>query len=176
MEKKKCNKGLVDKFTRFLFIARAPMKSIFSEFQRLKTKKHDGTLVEITDFLRGAWKRISLILANQIHDDWDVKMYPLMRIHSPINFLVIKYENLVDTNLRENELSQVAPFLKFPPSAERVECAFSLAQFPQVKRQSAHTLEEWLGQDTAHMCNLWNRIQHFSRNMSYPDPWPDLKC
>lgn len=176
-EVRKCRKGMIYNWKRFIFIARDPMRSIFSEFQRLTSGKHDGSVIKVTPAFSESFVSIANILADDIAIDWENKIFPMRQLHEPLDFLTIKYENLLDKNLRENEIRPVPKFLKFPYEPDRIPCAFDLSEKPSgIHRKSTLSYHSLIGDNQTLACELWSKIKYFSDNFSYPYPFPKFKC
>jgi len=176
-EVRKCRKGMIYNWKRFIFIARDPMKSIFSEYQRLSSGKHDGLVEVVTDSKIKNFINWANVLADDIQHDWEEKIYPMKQLHDPIDFLTIKYENLLDKNKREDEIRPVAKFLKFPYEPDRIPCAFELSEKPSgIHRKSTLTYHSLIGENHTLACQLWSKIKSFSGNFSYPNPFKKFKC
>lgn len=176
-EVRKCKKGMIYNWKRFIFIARDPMKSIFSEFQRLSSGKHDGLVEVITPGKIQNFIDWGNVLADDIKHDWDQKLYPMKQLHDPIDFLTIKYENLLDKRKREDEIRPIPKFLKFPYEPDRIPCAFELSEKPAgIHRKSTLTYHSLIGENRTLACQLWSKIKYFSGNFSYPYPFPKFKC
>lgn len=172
----KCKSGRILDFKRFLFVARDPMKALFAEFQRLMTGgSHTGVLLR-ADHFKPLWLKMSMEIVDQMAFDWETKIYPLMVMHSPQDFHVIKYENLTAVERRFDELAPVATFLGFKYDKSRIECAFISNDTSQVRRKSLLSLNLFLQYNLRHTCEMWRRIRHYSQNMSYGMPLPNLKC
>lgn len=174
----KCKRGMIPNFKKFIFVARSPIKSFIAEFQRFLTNSHNGTGIQrLGRYTIARFKGTCRMLAQELSYGWDNKVYPMMQRHSPHNFLVLKYENLVNKSTRMDELRRVPAFLGFPVSEDRLECAFALSESDSVHRKSSITLESFkTNEDFKFQCTIWNKIKYMSGNFSYPNPWPDMNC
>lgn len=176
--KQKCKNGMIKNFKKFIFVARDPIKTFVAEFQRFLTNSHNGTGVQhITRYVVARFKGTSSTLAQEMNYGWENKIYPMMQQHSPNNFLVLKYENLLDKSKRMDELRRVPSFLGFPVSEERLQCAFSLSEKDSIHRKSQVTYKSLIkADDIGYQCSIWNKIKNLSGNFSYPNPWPETNC
>jgi len=70
-EVRRCNRGHIKLWTKFLFLSRHPLKSIFAEFQREITGLHAGFIAPgQIDKMKSDWLQTSLVLAEEISLDW----------------------------------------------------------------------------------------------------------
>jgi hypothetical protein len=175
-EIKKCRTGMIYEWKKFVFIARDPMRSIFAEVQREITLQHSGVVTEVDESVLEMWNTHSVRIANEIRIKWNDVIYPMMKLHSPSNFLLIHYEDLTNPSKQVRTLSLIPKFLKFPTSQERLECAFILSESTNIHRKSVLTWDKLMRNDSRLACQLWQNIEYFSRNLSYPNPWPNLRC
>jgi len=174
----KCKRGMIPNFKKFIFVARNPMKTFVAEFQRFLTMSHNATgIPRITKYVNARFKGTSSTLAQEMSYGWDNKIYPMMKRYTPDNFLVLKYENLLDKATRMEELRRVPTFLGFPLSEERLQCAFGMSESDSIHRKSKVTYDMIIkADDTTYQCNIWRKIERISGNFSYPHPWPGLNC
>jgi len=194
--RKKCVRGGVKFWTRIIFLAREPFAAILSDFQRLVSNSHTGSLS--SDSILGdgrkvgdVWQERSLIAAKEYEASMSQVVFPLLKWdkNKPSKFPnldvvthVVKFEDIVlNKEKRVGELSALMkimyPQLEAP--REKLECAFVLADHKEGIVRAAKRLtatQVYKDIDSKLPCKMWNSIQNFARNFSYSaSPNPNYK-
>lgn len=175
----KCLGGTIKNFKKFLFVARDPMKSIWSEFQLIVSGQHNESVTSSDRHMIRYWQTHAKRALDAFANDYYSSVYPMLVAHSPENFQWIKYENLVDKSTRLAELRKVPDYLQLhiPINPERVECAFELSDNIRIHRQSVFNGTSMVHDHLIAMaCYAWERIGNYSRVFGYPNPWPEVVC
>lgn len=175
-EVRKCHQGGVREFKKTIFVARDPLHSIYAQFQRDVTAKMDGVIRELSDNIVTEWPERAIELATIIKNHWQDRIYPTMLKSDGWNFLVLKFENLVNPETRNSELRKIPEFFDLPRDDARESCAFELSDIPGLHRQSSINVKMMMRNKPALACKLWDLLKDYARNMSYSNPFPHLDC
>jgi hypothetical protein len=150
----KCRRGGVRKFHKGIFLVRDPYAAIFSEYQRLWTTSHTGT-VDQTSFDLWSWRRAAAYFSHRYYEMLSVDYPQAERKYGSGNITYARYEDLLNPEIRITTLHKIinATNLKIPigqarlqnqphdqaqgdgnHTQHRLECAFTLAATGRVKR------------------------------------------
>jgi hypothetical protein len=175
--KKKCRKGSVNEFKRFIFIARDPFRSIFADFQRGVTGKHAGTLSRQINITKFAQFALSESIARSLQ--WENVITPLKKRFAPIDMLFLRYEDLIHSELKYDVLKSLMDFMHFEVTHDRIECAFFLADKPVIHRKAKTNITLVYEMAELHnenlICRMWDKLKIFSSNFSY-SIWDSKHC
>ena len=172
----KCKRGRIRSWGKFLFIARDPMSSILSEFQRHVSGSHSGVATKVSRYLKSRWNYWAANLAHDIQYDWDFKVKAMMDLHSPQNFLAIKYEDLVSKTHRYEALRQIQEYLGFPFSETQLKCAIYTSDEARVHRHSKISLRSLMDTNTELQCRIWPMIKNFATYFNYTYQFANTDC
>ena len=175
----KCLGGTIQNFKKFLFVARDPMMSIWSEFQLIVSGQHNESVRSNDRNMIRYWQTHAKRAIDSFANDYHQSVYPMYVNHSPHNFKWIKYESLLDETTRVSELHQVTEYLQLPNpvNLERVTCAFDISDNVRIHRHSVYNATEMIHNHLISMaCYAWARIGNYSRTFGYSFPWPQVVC
>ena len=136
-----CQHGNVESFTRFMIILRDPYRAFWSEYQRQRSstkgkndKEHNQGILK-SNFNRKNWNRFLLRMTKEFATQWEMVYATIMKqfIHHK-DYILEKYEDLVNPLLRYEVLQRMVQFIPFESNDERVKCAFTLADDPKAHR------------------------------------------
>ena len=152
-----CKRGMVHYFEKAVVLVRDPFKSLWSEFQRMFSRKHAGVITRET-FDREKWEEVAVNLAHYYHLMFTQEIYPMKKgMKANETLLIIHYEDLVDFSQREEVLSKLLVFMGHPVLSSRVNCSFLLADRSDVHRAPLNhthiTIEE--AYSPSLVCLLW---------------------
>ena len=172
-QRKKCIRGGVHTFTRFLLLTRDPYEAIFADFQRHISGSHAGTMndsyIDPASPLHREWVSRAMRAASDNRDGMeDLLSYLLLR---PATYpaLHVRYDRLTNASTRKEELSRMLAFLNYTASEDRAACAFTLAETPRIKRTKRLDIDRaYLGVRPKLVCEMWPMLRSFASNFSYP--------
>jgi hypothetical protein len=182
---KSCNR--LQKFVRFdraIIVIRDPYSAIWSEYNRRYSPGHKGEHnkgIPKATFNKATAKKIygsdmTRIFASQFN-----AIELVMRSFRPSDFVMVRYENLVDQQRRTEELQKMLSFLGYANvTKERLQCAFILSESPRVHR--AVDADKMVTVDMAYespetVCSMWSVLVKDSNVTRYGyKPWKSTNC
>jgi len=185
--RKKCGHGKIKFFDRIVFLAREPFAAILSDFQRVASKSHTGTVSidsvqQDGKLVKDVWLELALKSAQSYEFAMNNVVSQLFR--QPNTFAttttLVRFEEIIkDKKKRVTELrklmGQVWPTLD--SSNERLECAFMLAdRRAGILRSGVAKLSPksaYVDADPKLVCGMWKYLSSFAHNFSFtasPNP------
>jgi len=134
-----CHQNNITRFQKVVMLYRNPFDAIWSDFQRQVSEhsnNHTGVipLVKFTS-LEPHWKRFSLQMSHQ-YASMIERQYPgIERMYPENEYMYIRYEDMLQVDLREGILSRLVSFLGLTSTPERIKCAFHLSDSSSVSVQ-----------------------------------------
>ena len=134
---KLCLKNNITQFQKVVMLYRNPFDAIWSDFQRQASLSNNHTgVIPLSKFSslvkRKMWWRRSKMMALSYASMLEVQYPGIEQYYSETEYMYIRYEDLLNTELREVILARLVPFLGLSSSAERIKCAFRLSDSPKV--------------------------------------------
>ena len=178
-QKEKCNNGSIQSFTHVVFISRDPYPSIFSDYQRDATKSHVGAIgvtPGVTAIVTKRWRFHAMQLSKVYEEKWYSLLKPVLETFGSDRVIAIKYEDLLNRQKRIATLDKIIRFMNYTATRERLECAFTLAERPDVShRKSKLSASE--GYSCVHglVCDVWTDVIGFSTHFGY-GIWANQSC
>ncbi len=149
----KCLEGNVKRFKRAILLIRDPYTSMFSEFQRRALSGVHGERIHRHSLHLSKWNATFASLLNQYYTMWNIEYNVIQSTLAAQDVLFIRYEDLLDPNLRLSELQKIIKFLDFPlVTSERMSCAFELAD-----KEGAHK-HAHLGKNEVLITDLFDKV------------------
>lgn len=128
-----CMNNNITRFQKVVMLYRNPFDAIWSEFQRQVTERNNHTgVIPINKFNETMWLRRSRMLAHHYASMIENHYPAIERMYQKDEFMYVRYEDMLQTDLREGILTKLVSFLGLTSSPERVKCAFSLSDSPRV--------------------------------------------
>lgn len=132
-----CLESNITRFHKVVMLYRNPFDAIWSDFQRQATEhnnNHTG-IIPISRFLtiQPIWQRFSLSMSNQYASMIENHYPAVERMYGDGNYMYIRYEDMLQKDLREGILAKLVSFLDLTSSPERIKCAFSLSDTSGVR-------------------------------------------
>lgn len=135
-----CLESNITRFHRVVMLIRNPFDAIWSEFQREHSDKKNHTGVISHDrFDQAVWRRRSGRLGSFYKGMLQSEYPGIERMYGKGNYMYVRYEDLLQAELREGILTKLIAFLGLTSSPERIKCAFSLSDSPRVSRRNRVT-------------------------------------
>lgn len=165
----KCRKGVIYGFKKIILVVRDPYRALFSEYQRHATHDHAASVVVNKRFKPSRWYFTAMNTSQILKEDTDTLVLPILKHFTPENLMVVKYEELVNKTKQLDILGAMTKFTDFElPSKERLQCAFQLADKPEVHRKPRGSMEYFYGMYPNMICELWENSKAFSQAFGYP--------
>ncbi len=132
----RCKLGGIEQFDKTIFIIRDPVVSLWADFHLSLSGNHAGNFQKFPDDRLLKWRDYALEHIKDYQSQWDSLVYP-SKIKHPDDMIFIKFENMINSSLRVDEVKKMCNFLHCDPLdlIERIECAFILADVPVVHRK-----------------------------------------
>ena len=170
-QRKKCIRGGVHTWTKFLILTRDPYEAIFADFQRHISGSHSGTMnssyLDPASPLHKLWLERSIRGASDLRDGMEDLLHYVVQRYPDL--LHARYSRLLDRATRLQELRTMVKFLNYTASDDRLECAFSLAETPRIRRtKRLNITRAYLDVKSGLVCDVWRYVRTFSQNFSYP--------
>jgi hypothetical protein len=155
-------------FDKAIMVIRNPYDAIWSDHNRKITKSHVGKIKK-NNFDRKVWVKNALRLAYKYEAMWSKSYDPFTQNKDPDQFLIIKYEDLVNPDLQLDILAKILTLLKYEYTPEKLKCAFYLANHPKVKRpkMSEDSVKKADAYTQQQVCNLWKILANPARRGQY---------
>ena len=151
-----------------IMVIRNPFDAIWSDHNRKITRSHVGKILE-KDFDRKAWVMNAKRLAIKYAEMWTLSYLPFMKKY-PKNYILVKYEDLIDPADQLSVLGNIMNFIQQPRETKRLGCAFYLANNPTVQRPKS-TQDKVMQKVDAYtpslVCELWNIVQMKAQEFGY---------
>ena len=167
-QEKKCLKGGIKTFDKYVLLVRDPYRAILAEYNREVTQSHIGR-VTVSEFLASKWHAILTEEAKYVDQYWTSLVYPLVSNHQ--NILTVRFEDLVNEQKREGALQKMINFID--PSTrvtlERIRCAFIQADSSHAHRSySINSVNaSYVYSNASFVDELWEQLRGFSEYMGY---------
>lgn len=192
-----CKKGKVKFFDRVIFIVRNPYDAIWAEVQRTAPddiidsylsydngsdaesmkNNHVKTLSLSTVQEKKYWLTEAKRLAGVYKDSWNQLIYPVKQLLSPLDFYVLRYEDLLDLEKSRKALKNMLIFMGYNDAytEERVNCAFLLSNRKEIKRNNHinSTIAYYINKNL--VCSMWRDLNEYANNFSYK-AFQNRKC
>jgi len=170
-QRKKCIRGGVHTWTKFLILSRNPYEAIFADFQRHISGSHAGTMnssyLDPASPLHKEWLSRAVRASSDLRDGMEDLLHYVMQRYWDVH--QARYERLLDRATRTEELRRMLRFLNYTVPTDRLECAFTLADTPRVKRvKKLNITQAYMDVKPDLVCDLWPLLRSFSGNFSYP--------
>lgn len=166
----KCgNLGGLHSFNKAVVLIRDPFKALFAEYQRGSSSSHTGE-----HFVTRQWLQWVRSAANDMKNNWENIVYPFMQAN-PNTVTVIRFENLVNSNTRYEEVKKLMMYLSYPFDEQMLKCAYQLSDSPSVHRHSFVTATDAYDSNREFICEMWSLVKNFASNFSYT-PWEGMNC
>lgn len=82
--------------------------------------------------------------------------------------LVVRYEDLLDKSKQIQTLNKILIFTEFEASNARLECAFLLADTPNVHRGKNKVSKDFMyGSHENIICDIWEDVKTFAEAFNY---------
>ena len=93
------------------------------------------------------------------------------------NVIYVKYEDLKNKARRVHTLSQLSSFLGINATAEKLECAFVLAENPRAHRsvEGNKYMTKGVAYTKTLACRMWQKYGNFASRMGYSS-WSNYTC
>ena len=170
-QRKKCIRGGVHTWTKFLILTRNPYESIFADFQRQQSGTHAGTVnasyLDPASPLHKFWLDRAKRGASDLRDGMEDLLSYVLRRYPDVYHS--RYDRLLQETTRIEELKNMLRFLNYTEvSNERLRCAFVLAETPRIKRVKKLSITQaYLHVKPGLVCDLWPYVRSFAGNFSY---------
>ena len=168
-QRKKCSKGMVYYFKRVLLLVRDPFDAILADYQRHVTGRHTGRLsAAYLSANHSHWVELSLNQSLQYRDKMADLVAPLGKHYAPRDLATVRYEELTGSpGARLRALQRVMAFMNYSVPAQRLRCAFVLAESSQIRREHKAINATFAYRDGQHLCALTGNLRTFLGNFSY---------
>jgi hypothetical protein len=132
----RCRLGGLELFDKVIFLSRDPVVSAWAEFHLALSGSHVGNFKLFPEDRFLKWREFAISFTKQIQLEWDTLLYPFIK-NNPDKIIIIKFENLINPSLRNEEVKKMCKFLPCNPSnlTERIDCAFVLSDVPEIHRK-----------------------------------------
>lgn len=134
IQKRKCKRGMIDKFPYIIFVIRNPADAIWSQYQLLTSHSHVGRIPK-SQFNESSWNEFVAQTALEWNEQWTNFVYPLINSTPAENVHILKYEEIIKV---EKGVSEVHSILKnlmnMSVSRKRVECSLLQSRMGIIKR------------------------------------------
>lgn len=151
-----------------ILIIRNPFDAIWSDHNRKITRSHVGKILE-KDFDRKAWVLNAKRLAIKYEEMWSLSYIPFMKKY-PTNYILVKYEELIDPEVQVATLDKILNFIEQPRNDRRKKCAFYLANHPTVQRPK-YTNDKVMQKVDAYtnnlVCEIWTLVKANAEQYGY---------
>ena len=169
-QRKKCIRGGVHTWTKFLILTRSPYEAIFADFQRHISGSHSGTMnssyLDPSSPLHRLWLERAIRAASDLKDGVEDLLYYVVQRYSDVYHA--RYDRLLAKETRIEELGRMLRFLNYTATPERLNCAFALAETPRIKRtKKLNITQAYLDVKPSLVCEMWPYLRGFSGNFSY---------
>lgn len=169
-QRKKCIRGGVHTFTRFIILTRNPYESIFADFQRHISGSHAGTMndsyIDPASPLHKEWLARAMRASSDLKDGMEDLLDYIVKRYSTLH---TRYDRLLNKETRTAELQRMLTYLNYSTSADRISCAFALADTPRIKRTKKLDIERaYTGVKSSLVCDMWPYLRTYASNFSYP--------
>lgn len=180
--RRKCHRGQIYGFKRFLIVLRDPYRAMWAEYQRVNTKGVHNTGIEKENFNQQWWeeKLVHEIAPNfAIH--WN-RIYQRIFQMWPKDHFLVQYEHLLDRGKRYSVMSNMINFLNLTETVtkDRLDCSFVFADRPTAHRtidKSKMVSIEQVYQNATVVCMVWDFIRNLTDFPSYGyRPWKGIVC
>ena len=114
--RRKCHRGQIYGFKRFIIVLRDPFRAMWAEYQRVNTRGVHNTGIELVDWNQGWWEDK---LVNEIAPNFALhwrRIYQRIFHMWPNDFLLVQYEHLLDHNKRYQVMQSMIQFLNMTVS------------------------------------------------------------
>lgn len=140
-------------------VIRNPYDAIWSDHNRKITRSHIGK-IKRSNFDRKEWVKNSQRLAYKYADMWSKSYDPFMKERGSDQYLVVKFEDLINPELQLDILAKMLKLLEYDYTYDKLKCAFYLANHPKVKRpkMSAEAVKKSEAYSQQQVCNLWRTL------------------
>jgi hypothetical protein len=169
-QRRKCQKGLIYYFERVIFVVRDPWRAMFADYQRNISGSHVG----IAAFNKELFTENVMAAALSYSTKWTTLISPLLHTMRPENNVtIIRYEDLIDQKVRLQRLDQIVKFLHFAPAKDRLRCAYSLGEKPDIAHRVKNTsvfnaTMAYRALSPTTKCTVWALLRPFMNYFSYP--------
>jgi len=136
-QRTKCLRGAITKFHRFIFVVRNPADAIWANFQLQKSTSHVGKIL-LQNFNASKWQEFLLDSARAWGDQWSKFVLPTKKMIPASDFIILRYEDMLNSEKREGCLSRLMEFMNYTVSETRLRCAFILSDNQSVHRPSTY--------------------------------------
>jgi hypothetical protein len=119
---KKCNRGLLPHFDRFILLVRNPFELIFATFRAL----HHETAEFSLSAMEMEWQAYARKFSRDIKTLFREIIRPIFILYPSKDVIVVWMEQLKDLKMRVELLRSISNFLTYPCSDFRLNCAFKL--------------------------------------------------
>jgi hypothetical protein len=155
-------------FEKAIMIIRNPYNAIWSDHNRKVTRSHIGK-IKMNDFNRKDWVKNALRLSYKYQAMWSKSYDPFMQSKAADQYLIVKFEDLINPELQLDILGKMLKLLKYDFTTERLKCAFYLANHPKVKRPkpSAHAMKMTDAYTKEQVCQLWKILANPAKRGQY---------
>jgi len=166
-----CIKHNVNYFNRALLLIRNPFDSIWSEYQRSLFSDHIG-IINRNVFNRKHWEQTAMSLAKSYtimnkNDYFQLEQKFILNTE----YIYVRYEDLMNENIRYQELKKIILFLNYTISDDRLYCAFILADQSQTHRSLNRSLSSIITKDEAYsdelICSMWKLMGRVAMQYNY---------
>jgi hypothetical protein len=167
---KKCNRGLIPFFSRFLILSRDPYEFIYESYKsHVVTYRKNVSYNSFVEFADEESQKTS--------KRWNEIVKPTINLHDADNVMVVRYEELVygTSEERLTLLKEIMFYIKYPFNKKRAECAFALAESPLIPKNQIDFPIQNAYRTRSFVCKIWQNVKNISLYFNYV-PWNNQDC